>query len=112
MESLKALFGRIGKSSAKGIVDAQRLNLSSVGLLIDYNRWIDRSSILSPVLDFSVNFFIVVRTCLPITSSKTLLDAGLCFLKVDIKPFVSISRTRLIDHAVTGSVNLMNVLPP
>ena len=112
MESLKALFRRIGKSSAKGIVDAQRLNLSSVGLLIDYNRWIDCSSILPPVLDFFVNFFIVVRRCLPITSGKTLLDAGLCLLKVDIKPFVSISRTSLIDHTVTGPVNFMDILPP
>ena len=86
--------------------------MSSVGLLIDYNGWVDRSSILPPVLDFFVNFFIVVRFGLPIASSKTLLNAGLCLLKVDIKSFVSISRTSLIDHTVTGPMNLVNVLPP
>jgi len=55
VKGLKALIGRSRKSGADSIEDAERFNLTTVGLLVDNNRGVNVSSIFLPVGNLIIN---------------------------------------------------------
>lgn len=55
MQCLQALIGRITETGADCIEDAERLNLTTVSLLINDNRRVDVCTVLLPVGNLLVN---------------------------------------------------------
>ena len=117
MESLHALIGWIGESSTDRVVHTQRLDLSSVSLLINDNGRVDVGSIFSPVRNFIIDLLVVGVFRLPIRllvtcTCETLLDASKCVIKVEIECLVSTPRTGDIYDTVACTVNFVDVIPP
>ena len=92
VESLEALVGRLCETGANCIEHAQRLDLSTVSLLVNDNRGVDIGSILIPVGNFFVDLSVVGGSETPfrlICPAKTVLNALHCIVKIHVHVLVS-----------------------
>ena len=71
MEGLKALVRRLCEACTDGIEHADWLDLTTVGLLIDHNRWVNVGSIFFPIGNFFVNVGVVCLAGAPLALVKT-----------------------------------------
>ena len=95
----------MGESRTDSIEDAQRLDLSAVGFLVDNDRRVNIGSILFPVVDLLIDVFVgglCVAPCRPRFATETILDTLHSCIPVETSELVSALRAILVDHRVAG----------
>lgn len=103
VQRLEALVGRVSEASADGVEDAQRLDLATIGFLVDDDGWVNVRAIFFPVADLVINIFVLCLGELPLLlffPAKAILDALLCCVPVKVNEFVRSLRTLLIYDRV------------
>lgn len=115
MKRFEALIGWASEACADSIEDAEGLDLTAIGLLVDDHRRVNIGSILLPVGDLVVDEIVAGRIFSPFAlfdASKTILNALLCSGPINFSMGVSAPRTIFINHRVALRVDPLHILPP
>ena len=103
VKGLKALIGWVSEASADCIKDAERLDLTTISLLINDYRRVNIGAVILPVRNFIIYVGIVNLTLSPgalIGTTEAILHALLGLFPIDTSVFMGTSRAILINHRV------------
>lgn len=115
MQSFEAHVRCVRKTGTDSIKDAKGLNLATVSLLVDHDRWVDVGTELLPVANLIINVQVRGGGLTPLRLlefSEAILHTFMSCIKVEVKMLMSTAGAILIDHRVARRVDLLDIAPP